>query len=55
MGGDTPDGIIPRLNAQLFSEVQVTWKTEVMYPHGSNAVVGDWRVWLVPLGLHMLH
>lgn len=26
MGGDTPDGIIPRLNAQLFSEVQVWCK-----------------------------
>ncbi|CAN0540443.1 unnamed protein product, partial [Scytosiphon promiscuus] len=23
MGGDTPDGIIPRLNSQLFSEVKV--------------------------------
>lgn len=24
MGGSTPDGIIPRLNSQLFSEVQVS-------------------------------
>lgn len=30
MGGDTPDGIIPRLNSQLFSEVQVKLIQEML-------------------------
>ena len=30
MGGDTPDGIIPRLNSQLFSEVKVRTPTAAL-------------------------